>query len=131
MIYGEKSMRTLKKGDVVIINTTPNHFLPEGVTKFRITELRKVIDIDYAQVTHNSKGLYWVPVSDCKLADWRVEEEDSHWSLYGREWPTIDNKPTRPKCDCGATAVGGIPHFDWCSIKHIEDEAPRRPRDEI
>ena len=42
-----------------------------------------------------------------------------------------DKRPPPPKCDCGAAAIGGIPHSDYCTLYGTEEVATKRkPRNE-
>jgi len=86
---------------------------------YEITDVRVIPSGAYARVDR-----VWVDINYLELV---ADREDYPWF----SWKPTADLVKRPKCDCGAAAVGGIPHSHYCSVSHLESIAKKRePRNE-
>ncbi len=81
----------------------------------------EVLDLAYiAQVLDKIDA-----ITDLSIVSY--DDEDDGFAKWSKQQTTSKVEPI--KCNCGAAKVGGIPHYEWCAIYHLEKTAPPLPRD--
>lgn len=120
-------------------------------TVYEITDYREILTghgkkLVYQGTPDGGASFFWLEECDIELSkpkfqlsgmsnlgypyvgiDWS-EDEYSEWG----DFDLSDWRYVPPTCDCGAAAVGNIPHFDWCVLAGKEELATKRkPRHEF